>query len=161
MLILTLNVRGLGGKTKLSHLRSLFQTIRPDMILLQETMCSSYPAMHAFSKLLPNWEFCATSASGLSGGLLTAWNPRMVRCRAFETPAGILVKAKFRGMAVILDIINCYGPYKDREIFWDRLRQDGLLLSPHLILGGDLNFTMNSSEIWGTKALVDPLATFF
>ena len=87
------------------------------MILLQETMCSDYPALFAFSKLLPNWEFCATSASGLSGGLLTAWNPCMVRCRAYETSAGILIKAKFHGMDVILDIINCYSPYKDREIF--------------------------------------------
>ena len=121
MMILSPNVRGLGGKTKLSRLCSLFHSLCPDMILLQETMCSTFPALYAFSKLLPNWEFCATSASGLSGGLLTAWNPRMVRCRAYETPTGILVKAKFRGMVDILDIINCYGPYKDREIFWDRI----------------------------------------
>jgi endonuclease/exonuclease/phosphatase family metal-dependent hydrolase len=28
-------------------------------------------------------------------------------------------------------------------------------------LAGDLNFTLNSKEIWGTAALLDPLATFF
>ena len=37
----------------------------------------------------------------------------------------------------------------------------GLLLSPHLIMGGDLNFTMNTSEIWGTRVVIDPLATYF
>ena len=73
--------------------------------------------MLAFSKILPNWKFCATNASGLSGGILTAWNPRKVRCRAYATFVGILVKAKFCGMAAILDIINCYGPYKDRDNF--------------------------------------------
>ena len=161
MKIMSLNVRGLGGKTKHLCLRKLFLSLGPDMILLQETMCSTYPAMHAFSKLLPNWEFRATSASGLSRGLLTAWNPRKVRCRAYETLASILVKDKFRGMTVILNIINCYGPYKDRDIFWERVHNGGLLNSPHLILGGDINLTMNSLEIWGTRAVLDPLASFF
>ena len=110
-------------------------------------MCSSYPALHAFSKLLPNWEFCATSASGLSGGLLIAWNPHRVRCHAFETLAGILVKAKFQGLDTTLDILNCYGPYRDRDIFWDKVLKGGLLNSPNLILGGDLNLTMSTSEI--------------
>ena len=121
MLILSLNVIGLGGKTKQSGLRSLFLSIPPDMILLQETMCSTYPALLAFSKLLPKWEFCAISAFGLSGGLLTAWDPLKVRCHAYEIVAGILVKADFRGMNSQLEILNCYGPYRDRDIFWDRV----------------------------------------
>ena len=114
MKILSLNVRGLGGKTKKYSVCSLFHMIQLDMILLQETMCSTYPALLAFSKLLPIWEYCATSTSGLSGGLLIAWNPLRVRCRAFETFAGILVKADFRGMIDPLVILNCYGPYKNR-----------------------------------------------
>ena len=80
MKILSLNVRGVGGKTKHICLRKLFHSLGPDMILLQETMCSTYPALLAFSKLLPSWEFCATDASGLLGGLLTAWNPLRVKC---------------------------------------------------------------------------------
>jgi endonuclease/exonuclease/phosphatase family metal-dependent hydrolase len=35
------------------------------------------------------------------------------------------------------------------------------LLHTDLILAEDLNFTFNSKEIWGTAALLDPLATFF
>jgi len=106
------------------------------MILLQETMCSTYPALLAFSKLLPSWEFCAISASGLSGGLLTAWNPCLVRCRAYETITGILVKAKFRGMNAPLVILNCYGPYRNRDIFWEKVHRGELLNTPNLILGG-------------------------
>ena len=117
MLILSLNVRGLGGKTKLYSLRSLFLFVCPDMILLQETMCSSFPTLHAFSNLLSSWELCAISASSLSGGLLTAWDPHRVRCHAFATVAGILVKVVFRGMHAPLDILNCYSPYRDRDIF--------------------------------------------
>ena len=98
MKIISLNVRGIGGKTKQNNLRSLFLSVQPDMILLQETMCSSFLGLYAFLKLLPKWEFCATSASGLSGGLITAWNPLRVKCCAFETLAGILVKVVFCGM---------------------------------------------------------------
>jgi hypothetical protein len=35
------------------------------------------------------------------------------------------------------------------------------MLHTDLILARDLNFTFNSKEIWGTLALLDPLATFF
>ena len=148
MLILSLNVRGLGGKTKLCSLHSLFFAIRLDMILLQETMCISYPALHEFSKLFPNWEFCATSAFGLLGGPLTAWDPHKVRCWDFETAAGILVKAIFYSMNDPFDILNCYGPYLDQVFFWERVLRGGLLNSPNVILGGDLNLTLNASETW-------------
>ena len=39
---------------------------------------------------------------------------------------------------------------------------DGDLLAlPKLILDADLNFTLNANDIWGKKALLDPLALFF
>ena len=37
----------------------------------------------------------------------------------------------------------------------------GLLSLPNLILTGDLNLTLNVSEIWGTKAQLDPLGPYF
>ena len=37
----------------------------------------------------------------------------------------------------------------------------GLLSLPNLILAGDLNLTLNASEIWGTRAQLDPLGPFF
>ena len=147
MKILSLNVRGLEGKTKHLCLRKLFLSLGPDMILLQETMCSTYPALHAFSKLLPSWEFCDSDASGLSGGLLTAWNPMHVKFWAFETCVGILVHAAFWGLPIPLAILNVYGPYRDRELFWDKAHNGGILSIPNLILGGDLNLVFNSSEI--------------
>ena len=120
-----------------------------------------YPALLAFSKLMPNWELCATGALGLSGGLLTAWNPLIVRYRAFEIVVDILVKAKFRGSHSPLSILNCYGPYRDQEIFWKNAMTGGLLSIPNMILAGDLNLTMNASKIWGKKASIDPLGPHF
>ena len=73
----------------------------------------------------------------------------------------ILVKATFRGMPDSVDILNVYGPYKNRESFWEKVRRGGLLNSPNLILGGDLNLTLRASETWGKKAVIDPLSSHF
>ena len=147
MLILSLNICGLGGRTKSLSLRALFKSLNPDFILLQETMCSASPALFAFLKLLPSWEFCAISARGLSRGLLSAWNPYKANCRAFQTCAGILLQASIQGMPDPLHILKVYGPYQDRDLFWDKALRGGLLNLPHLVLGGDLNLTLHSSEI--------------
>ena len=37
----------------------------------------------------------------------------------------------------------------------------GLLSLPNLVLAGDLNLTLNASEIWGPRAHLDPLGSFF
>ena len=46
-----------------------------------------------------------------------------------------------------INILNVYGPYRDRELFWDNSLRGGLLNLPHLVIGGDLNLTLLSSEI--------------
>ena len=117
MIILSLNVRGLGGRPKSFGLRSLIKALHPDLILLQETMCSDLPALLSFSKILPSWEYCAISARGLSGGLLSAWNPLIVKCRAYHTFAGILLQAHFRGLSNPIHVLNVYGPYEYRIPF--------------------------------------------
>ena len=75
--------------------------------------------------------------------------------------AGILLEASFRGSHILLSIINCYGPYLHPDTFWNEAARGGLLSLPNLILAGDLNLTLNASEVWGCKALLDPLGPFF
>ena len=45
-----------------------------------------------------------------------------------------------------LVLINCYGPYRNKELYWDKVLRGGLLSAPNLILGGDLNLTLNAAE---------------
>ena len=107
-----MNIRGFGGLTKQKALGKLFTDLNnPDMILIQETMCCFSQSFLLFSKLKLGWEFCASDASGLSGGLLAGWNPFMVRCKAFSSLAGIILKANIKGLSEVFTIINYYGPY--------------------------------------------------
>ena len=41
------------------------------------------------------------------------------------------------------------------------MARGGLLSLPNLILAGDINLTLNVSEIWGSKAQLDPLGPYF
>ena len=112
-----MNIRGLGGFAKQKSLCHLLSSLSPDVVLLQETMTSPYPALFAFSKLCPGWEFCALSSNGLSRGVLSGWNPKLFKCKAYQTAAGILLKASLRGSSFKLSILNCYGPYLNRDSF--------------------------------------------
>ena len=62
---------------------------------------------------------------------------------------------------MVISLLNCYGPYNNRENFWDSVVRGGLLKQPNLVLAGDLNLTLNCSEVWGKKACSDPLGPYF
>ena len=156
-----MNIRGFRGLTKKKSLGRLFSDLSPDMILIQETMCCYSQSLLMFSKLKHGWEFCAIDASGLSRGLLAGWNPLLVHCKDFTSLAVIILKATFKVLSDTFTVINCYGPYTQRTVYWNNLVVGGLLRLPNLLLARDLNFTISSSEVWGSKARIDPLAPFF
>jgi hypothetical protein len=74
---------------------------------------------------------------------------------------GILVEGSIMGFDQTISIINFYGPYSQRQAFWDRVSQEGVLSSPSVILGGDLNFTLSVVEVWGAGNCMDPLSDYF
>ena len=57
--------------------------------------------------------------------------------------------------------VNLYGPYVDRERFWNNIFTLDGLMCDKMIFGGDLNFSLGLSEIWGVKARMDNLTDFF
>jgi hypothetical protein len=67
--------------------------------------------------------------------LLTAWNPRKDDFSSFLTPAGILLEGTVKDLDRRMKVINCYGPYSDREAFWEAIKRDGILKEQNLILG--------------------------
>jgi exonuclease III len=161
MIITSFNIRGVGGDSKFSTLKRVFQKIHPDIVFVQETICTDEKACEIFLKLFPGWEVCATSALGHSGGLCCIWNPKVVLFKSYNTCAGILLEGRIKGINEVVYLLNCYAPCVDRRIFWDRVKDCDILSCKNLIIGGDLNFTLNSAECWGLNAKMDALAEYF
>jgi hypothetical protein len=57
-----------------------------------------------------------------------------------------------------IKLLNFYDPYKERELLWQPIIDSGLLREEGIIVGGDLNFTLFSREVWVDLARSDPLA---
>jgi hypothetical protein len=67
----------------------------------------------------------------------------------------------FYRVGLIFLSVNIYVPYIDQNIFWESFFQNPLLKDGIVVMGGDLNFTLGASEVWGPTAHLDPLAYFF
>ena len=74
---------------------------------------------------------------------------------------GLCVSLFSTELKVDLCFVNVYGPYVERETFWNNLLDLECLKCAKLILGGDLNYSLGLSEIWGDKARMDSLSDFF
>eukprot|EP00253_Pinus_taeda_P005878 PITA_05878 len=108
--------------------------------------------------MFPSWFMVAIGATGMSGGLAVLWDPTWIKARAFKCCAGIMISALVRGHANILNILNFYGPCRDRAPFWERLFMFEILEMESLLIAGDLNFTLSPNECWGTGRKKDPLS---
>ena len=142
MHFLSFNIRGLVGPTKQRALKILLDEVHPDLIFLQETMCSRYQTLQNFAKIYLKWEYYATDSLGIFGGLLTGWKLVLVHCKEFNTVAGILVSVRFRGSTYFWNCLNCYAPYQNREVFWNAAVEERIVNLQNLIIAGDLNFTI-------------------
>ena len=61
----------------------------------------------------------------------------------------------------VIMILNIYGPYQDRVLFWDKVFNTPMLDGRELILGGDFNFSLGSVEVWGPQVVPDVLKKYF
>ena len=70
-----------------------------------------------FLETFPGLGIMACDVNGLLGGLLTAWNPLVVRCKSFLTFVGILVKDRFKVSLCHWNCLNVNSHYQNRERF--------------------------------------------
>eukprot|EP00253_Pinus_taeda_P016805 PITA_16805 len=98
---------------------------------------------------------------GRSGGLSIGYNPNTIKVNASWGGHGFLGLDLF---LVELDtnlwIVNIYGPCQQREHFWKHLLGLSIFSSDHIIIGGDLNFSLGYGESWGSMAQVDSISRF-
>eukprot|EP00253_Pinus_taeda_P021713 PITA_21713 len=113
-------------------------------------MHSSKDTIAYFRRMFPSWFLVATGANGQSGGLAVMWDPVWVKAIAFKCCAGILITVSYRGTDLKLNLLNIYGPCKNRLPFWEKLFATEILDMESLIIASDLNMTLSADECWGS-----------
>jgi len=134
----------------------------PDVLMLQETLGEVDAIKNKLEGMLPGWVFECLDVRGRSGGLATGWNPKSIKMGnvwGMESVLGCSLSSTDIGEEITL--LNTYGPYQDRIPFWENLFKKDCFKGNSVIIGGDLNFTLGQSEVWGPQARVDTLADFF
>jgi len=161
MILLSLNIIGVGGPLKLASMRRILERTHPSIIFLQETLVDASAARYFMHLLNPNWMTCAASSMGNSGGLLASWDPFLFDFLLILSPGGILLFGTCFELNSFINLLNVYGPCAKCKVFWEQLDDFRLLATKNLILSGDLNLTTSPKELWGEKALIDPLLSYF
>jgi hypothetical protein len=141
MILLSLNIRGVGGTLKQASMCRVCRKVKPDVIFLQETLVDEEKARLFMLKFVPNWCTCAVISVGNSGGLLATWDPNKFLLVPSLCSGGIILKGISLENKHDICFLNVYGPCVERKIFWDRVALGGLLDTKNMILAGDLNFT--------------------
>jgi len=147
MILLSLNVRGVGGSQKLASVRHLLLLNRPTIIFFHETLVDESRARSFLSKLKPSWYSAIVSSFGRSGGLLVAWDLDKFDLKPYICYGGLLVIGTSLELKEQLSFLNVYGLCNDRKFFWQKVWDRGLLSLKNLIVSGDFNFTLNEGEI--------------
>jgi len=111
MKITTWNIRGLNGTSKRRILKNRLFTQSPDLVLLQESKCSTN-GIEMLKKLFAKGFQCTSiEAIGKAGGLLLFWNKnKLFMQNDLSTKHSILVIFNMPNLQQTICITNVYGP---------------------------------------------------
>jgi hypothetical protein len=160
MILLSLNLRGIGGPLKAASLRWVLDSTKPNIVFFQETMVSDQKARVFAQRFRPSWVISAVSSEGSSSGLLVMWDPCFISLTPFLTCGGILLTGLILATKRMINLLNVYGLCLERRVFWTNLATEGLLSLKNLVIAGDLNLTLTTGESWGGSSVTCALSSF-
>ena len=91
MILVSINIRGLGSGPKEHALQRVIECVCPDIVLIQETMLCDEKSHEIFSSLMPYWDMYSSDFIGLQGDLLYSWNPKVSNFDAYHSGGGIIL----------------------------------------------------------------------
>eukprot|EP00253_Pinus_taeda_P027180 PITA_27180 len=161
MKCLSFNCRGLASPSKKLAMKRLIESELVDIIMLQETLCPAEKIVHDMQAMVPGWCFFANDAVGRSGGIAIGFNTRTIKPNSTWGGMGFIGLDYFSAdLGMDLRMVNIYVTCSQRESFWRHTLQLPLLNSEHVIIGGDLNFSLGFGESWGSEAQIDPITGY-
>ena len=122
MIFLTLNCRGLASKPKKLAICRLVEEQHIDVVFLQESMGNGVLFVEEMEYILKGWTFLSVDAQGKYGGLLLGWKSRFFHLlNAWGVGSGLCASLFSLELNLDVSLVNIYGPYIDREVFWKKL----------------------------------------
>lgn len=94
-------------------------------------------------------------------GIILGWNTNVVLSNVFSINSSLFTKVFCKSLGFFLSIINVYGSYDGCHNFWDSLFSSQSVKYDSLVIGGDMNLTLNYIEVWGHSVMSDRLVDFF
>ena len=111
MKVISWNARGLNSQLKQWLLKKKVQKENLDIIFVQETKCKSSTIHNVSKKLGKHMEYMETTSHGWEGGLITLWDPRVIKILSSEaTVSFIAIEAQMIGNLETYLCTNVYGP---------------------------------------------------
>jgi hypothetical protein len=89
-------------------LKRLVVECKPDIILIQETMCLGDKVVDSFRTWLQDWTFCAIYFLVFLG-LLSSWSPNFKFTSSMTSQSGLVVDVEDYATMSTFRIINIYG----------------------------------------------------
>jgi hypothetical protein len=130
MMMLSFKTRGVGVPQKKLSLKRHITSLKPNVKLIQETICSGEKAKEIFSSWLENWSFCTIHVEWILGGILTGWSPDFKSLSSSSFPSSLSVNSRFKYSDNVFSVINIYGPYDDRVSYWEDLKMKVFSVAP-------------------------------
>ena len=92
-----------------------------DVILLQETLGNGEVVLSFLTSIYPSWTFHTLDVRGCLGGSAIGFSNHNIKIPNVWGLKGILgADVLASEMGTPLRIINIYGPYHSRPVFWDK-----------------------------------------
>lgn len=162
MKILSFNCRWLARLDKKLALHQIVQSDPHDIIFLQETLGPAADISRSLEHMLLGWKFTGLDAHGRSKGISFGYNVCSIKLinhwgGTWHIGADIFLA----DIGMNFRIFNIYGLCQNRPEFCKNLLGLDTFFVDHLILGGDLNFSIGHSELWGHCAQRDSLLDYF
>lgn len=86
---------------------------------------------------------------GNFGGVIIRWHDNMNVKNCFFVFSGLVIEVVVKGLNKYFKVYNAYGPYLNKCPYSDKIFNSMNIQGHNIIMVGDLNFTLNSMEIWG------------
>ena len=85
----------------------------------------------------------------------------MLKTDSKKLESAIETKLSDKETGINFSLINVYSPFYERNTYWEKIKVEGVLNKPNVILGGDLNLTLTAGESWGENTRQDSIALYF